>query len=530
MNNQIEWKQLLISLKSLSNNEILKVLKYLPEFSIFLLLFLSYLYPRLHNPFLVSYAGLYMQISETIVQNKFSLPYSIAYYGPGGMPFTYPPLGFYLCAIVVKILDISVITYARYFPVAFYTGSLITLYFLVRTITKNRAKGIITAFLYGISNIGYLYHAEESGMVRGLALFFVFAGLIGFYYVLNEKPKNRYIILAILGLACTALTSFTYLVFFLVSILVLIFFSSAKFMRRIKITLIICAIAAFLTTPWFITIISRHGLKTIISAGGTHGGLFTFLRFTSFDSFFSNLLNIFYEWKGIDASMISLALIGVCYLLIQRKRLFPVWLIAIFFFVGENGRFLFVIGTAIAAELIVDIFDQTLRRLPSIPIALSNKVLWLFSITIILFYFWGNFFIKMKDIRSLDYDSLMELAGWFRDNTGENESYLLISPYGDFGYNENLPYFINRNPTVLPWGSEWTNSFEDQLRMSQLIGDCYVKDSFDCVLSLMEKKNLAPDYLITYNTKNHITSEMRASTTWHEVHDNNKFIVTRKKR
>ena len=49
--------------------------------------------------------GLFYQMSIEIIKNGFLLPVSIPYYYPGGLPFAYPPLPFYIQAIVIKLFS-----------------------------------------------------------------------------------------------------------------------------------------------------------------------------------------------------------------------------------------------------------------------------------------------------------------------------------------------------------------------------------------------------------------------------------------
>ena len=47
--------------------------------------------------------GIFYEFSLQIIQNHFVLPNTIPYYSLGGIPFAYPPLGFYIQAIVMKL-------------------------------------------------------------------------------------------------------------------------------------------------------------------------------------------------------------------------------------------------------------------------------------------------------------------------------------------------------------------------------------------------------------------------------------------
>jgi hypothetical protein len=511
--------------RSLSKENFKKILNsYFPEIIIFLLLFCSYLYPRIRNPYIFSYDGLFMEMSERILQNHFALPLSLPYYGPGGIPFAYPPLGFYVCAFTIKAFNISIFQYARFAPIIFFTGAMIALYFLVQSITESRAKGIFTAILYGTSTIGYSIHAQESGMVRGLALFFSLVGLVAFYGVFNNNKRVWPILIGTLCLACTALTHFSYLIFFIISILVLFIFGKERFSRRLITALLMCAIAALLTMPWFITIFTRHGITPFLNSSSTHGGL-TAIQFNSFRSLALSLRNglgnIYSQWTGTATGAIGLVLLGLCYVLFKKKWFLLVWFLAIFLFVAENARYLYIVGAALAAEVVIDLFYY--MEPGHFKARSSQAIMRFFPILLILSVFWMGFIYSLKDTVSLDIPDITNLARWFQNNTSENASYLFIA--NSVNYAENMPFFIDRTPVIAPWGSEWTSSYNNQKSMYSSLLNCVQQNSIACVYSLLQQKNLSPDYLITFNDNSVLTQDIGESSAWQKIYNNPKFLV-----
>ncbi len=53
--------------------------------------------------FPMGYAGLFTQMAQQIADANFVLPSMSPFYGPGGIPFAYPPLGLYLLAVFIKL-------------------------------------------------------------------------------------------------------------------------------------------------------------------------------------------------------------------------------------------------------------------------------------------------------------------------------------------------------------------------------------------------------------------------------------------
>ena len=57
-----------------------------------------------HEPFRLG--GLFVEFSEQIAQNGFRFPVTIPYYSEGGIPFAYPPLGFYLAGLLASTFGV----------------------------------------------------------------------------------------------------------------------------------------------------------------------------------------------------------------------------------------------------------------------------------------------------------------------------------------------------------------------------------------------------------------------------------------
>jgi len=92
------------------------------------------------------FAGLYVLMSELIVNNNFQIPQYIPYYGPGGIPFAYPPIGPYLLAVVSTLFHISIINYLRFVPPFIMLLSIIPIYYIAFEITHSRFGSFFCSF------------------------------------------------------------------------------------------------------------------------------------------------------------------------------------------------------------------------------------------------------------------------------------------------------------------------------------------------------------------------------------------------
>src|SRR6185369_15462434 len=67
-----------------------------------------------HEPFRLG--GLFVAFAEEIARNGFKFPVTIPYYSEGGIPFGYPPLGFYIEAVLFKFFPEQQVAIANLLP------------------------------------------------------------------------------------------------------------------------------------------------------------------------------------------------------------------------------------------------------------------------------------------------------------------------------------------------------------------------------------------------------------------------------
>ena len=162
--------------------------------------------------FPVAFAGMYTLMAEQIADGGFSLPMQIPYYGPGGVPFAYPPLALYVMAAFLKF-DVSMITYTRYVPPVFSLLALAPLYLLAKELTRSHFAAGLTVMYAVFSPALYISHTWAAGIVRALSFFFMLWGLYFFNRMLREEKLSLGALAGVFGGLAT-LTHLYYALFF----------------------------------------------------------------------------------------------------------------------------------------------------------------------------------------------------------------------------------------------------------------------------------------------------------------------------
>ena len=239
---------------------------------IFVLVILWGIIPLFYNALTykipLGYGGLYALMSESIVNNGFLLPSSVPFYGPGGLPFMYPPFGFYLMAVTSNIFGISAWNYLRFSPPIFSALSLIPLYLFSQKLTNTRVVASTCVVIVAYSVDVYMVHTVAAGMVRALAFLLVMSALF-FYLEAIQEDKDIYYVFASIFFGLTILTHWLYAVFFVISTTIM-GISTFRWQTILK-SLVMGLGSLLIVAPWLGLMLHNYGFPFLISPFQSHG-------------------------------------------------------------------------------------------------------------------------------------------------------------------------------------------------------------------------------------------------------------------
>ncbi len=473
-------------------------------------------YNALHYAYPTGFSGLYVLMSDLIAENGFRLPEWVPYYGPGGMPFTYPPFGFYITAFFTHILQVPLFIYLKFAPPFFMWLSLIPIALLTYEITKSRSAALIAAIVIAGSQRIFNLQATSGGIVRGLA--FLLALLAIYFFILSLKPKSKkqFIVLSGLFVGLTFLTHFGYvpfILFFMVAYLLTHLFS-----KRVWINFFLIGIIGIsFISPWVLIILKRYGLIVFLGAFQSHGNnnfLHLFQDLNRFLPWFEDSLRPIFSAKFIWGILI----LGLVQAFYGKKAYLSLWFVFLLVFTSENDRYLIASGAILIGLVISTLYCSFFQRENTKKVWLSR----LFLLTIFIIFYqngWQNITTLIKPvIGSTSYD----LAEFVKENTSNQSSYLLIAQPEEA---EWFPYLLERNPVAASWGGEWKGTYDQQLSWVLEIVHCKDIGSFSCIETLMNQFPVLPDLLITLYPDSEINQQIKRSNTWQERYQNERFIL-----
>ncbi len=142
----------------------------------------------------LSTGGLYALMAHSIEQNNFALPGRIPYYGPGGIPFAYPPLALYVLAAASRLSGLSILTWLRFMPVIFCALSLWPTYRLYSDLLPRTWMARCATVLFASAPAWLALNLWADGSVRSFAFFWAMLALVHAWRALATGSRGRFIL------------------------------------------------------------------------------------------------------------------------------------------------------------------------------------------------------------------------------------------------------------------------------------------------------------------------------------------------
>ncbi len=432
-------------------------------------------------------AGLYFRIAEEIVANGYALPERIPGYTADGVPFAYPPLMFYVLAVLQDLTGLRAVTIARFLPGVVSVAYLVPLYFVARDLLDSRTQAALAAFVVAVSPPVLQWHISAGGIVRAPATLFaltgIYAGLRLFRYA-----ERRWLVPAMAAFALTILTHPVYTVFLAVSVL-LLYVSFDRSVQGFAYGAAVAVGGVVLTAPWWAQVLATHGPAVFAAAAGTHGGIGSSIP--TVEEFIQRFLGetLFLSiWKVVP-------IVGCLYLLARRRYFLPAWLATVILTV-EKPRFVFLVGALVSAAFLLDGLLPRLRREAA---ALDREETVAFSVVVfvVLGVSTGALYAAggvdahagSPSLPQFVDDGEVAAMDWAERSTSPDARFVVLGDAAEW-----FPQQTGRTILVGPWGVEWEgqDAYREQLHQFRRTSRC---ENALCLSGELQQAGVHPDYV-----------------------------------
>ncbi len=421
--------------------------------------------------------GLYHLFAREILRHGFALPEHIPYYTLNGLPFAYPPLAFYLQAILLSCLPVPTFALVNILPPVLSTLT-VGLFFLLAQEFFPWPRSLLATAVYALLPAAFLEHLPGEGLVESLGTALFIAGVWALVR-LNRRPgwPASALLGLFLGLTIAASPGGAYGL--AVSIAILWLLRAGGRRSPPGYLLASLGIGLILSAPYWFTVSLRYGPAIFFR---------TFFRqHTGFIALFLAKMGLLVEQSLPLSPWGVLALLGLAALLSRREWTLPLWCILVYAIPREFGYLVAVPLALLAAHGLTDLIlpgaagrEESRRRSRIAP---ALVLLVLFAWGTVRAYAWGADLVKRANLVTADELAMMT---WIAQHTPPEATFLVVGDEIEW-----FPVLSERTTLNVIWGSEWVED-EGVLRLNTELGRC---PSPDCCFDVAEKYGLSPDYL-----------------------------------
>ncbi|MEZ4554254.1 MAG: glycosyltransferase family 39 protein [Dehalococcoidia bacterium] len=264
--------------------------------------------------------GLFYQMARDLQANDYRLPETTAY-NVASLPFTYPPLGLYVSALLDTVTPFSLLDLFRLLPLLYTSLSIVAFFFLARRILDSRAAVVAATFAFALVPRSYIWLLMGGGVTRGLGLLMAIIALHEVHRTFTTF-KMRYAFSAAVFSGLTVLShletgwflAFSIAVFFL-------FFGKER--HSVTSSVVVAGSTLLVILPWLLAVLSAHGSEPFFSANSSGGSVFSGGAVTEYA--LTSLVRLISTSEPYFPLIGVLGVVGLLPALKHRLFALPVW-------------------------------------------------------------------------------------------------------------------------------------------------------------------------------------------------------------
>jgi hypothetical protein len=340
---------------------------------IFLLLLLALVFgtfvrvmPVLQAGFPLNDGGLFYTMTSDLQKAGYALP-AVTTYNRLDIPYLYPPLPFYMTALIRTVTGADLLAIIRWLPVVFSLLTIPAFFLLAQALLDDSLTAALATVLYALLPRSYEWVIMGGGVTRAPAALFLILMTWGAYRLFLDGGWKIYLV-TILSATLVILTH-PERSLHAVAAAALLWLYFGRSRTGLKRAGIVAVGVLALTSPWWILALSRYGWSPFSLAFQSGGQRWLF---------WSPLLLLNFTDETISL-IVLLAVVGVVACIIKKKTFLPVWLVLAFLIDPRSAPHVIAVQTSLLAAVgLADVIFPALARIGK-PASKENEELFLNS-------------------------------------------------------------------------------------------------------------------------------------------------------
>jgi hypothetical protein len=441
--------------------------------------------PTLLAGFPINDGGMFAVMVDDLAASNYRLPAFTTYNGLG-IPYAYPPLGFYLGRLTADVLGLDTVEVLRWLPAFFASLSIPAFYWLALRLLKNKYHAALSTLFFALMPRALSWFVMGGGLTRSPGQFFM---LITLAVVVRLYEQNRRgdILLAGLFGGLAVLSHPEAAVHTLVSAVFLWLMLSRRRATLLS-AVLVGVIVLLVTSPWWLTVIRYHGLGPLLNGAQTGQKALAVFHLVFF---------VFTE-EPYAAVIAILGLIGIAERLVRRQYLLPLWMVIPFFVEGRSAPGPAAIPLAMLAAIgLTEVVIAGIQAAAGFkrdgeepaPILGSERSIFLYLLIYLLFstYQFG-YHLSSASLGPGDRAGM----AWVRDNTPPDSRVLVLTGTTSVSCDSVLEWFpalAGRQSIFTVQGREWTEgqNFNAYVISTYAVQECLSSGDASCLDAALDR-------------------------------------------
>jgi len=226
----------------------------------------------LSDDFPLNDGGLFYAMVRDLQRTHYHLP-DVTSYNAAGIPFAYPPLGFYLAGLLDDLTPLDLSTIFRFLPLAATTLTIAALFLLARALLPSLWAAVAATVAFALLPRSFIWLVMGGGITRAPGLLFAVLALWRLHRFYTHRQTRDVPLIAFL--AGAAVLSHLEAGLFLAASGTLLFLVYGRHRRGLLGSLLIAVGAVALAAPWWGTVMAQHGIAPFLAAHDTGPSAFS---------------------------------------------------------------------------------------------------------------------------------------------------------------------------------------------------------------------------------------------------------------
>jgi len=423
--------------------------------------------------------GLFFQMAIDLQKNNYHLPVYSSYNNLD-IPFVYPPFSFYFISLISDISQVDLFDLFRILPALISILSIPAFYLIFKEIHKTRPQLALSLVIFSLIPSAFDWLIMGGGLTRAFGFFFSLLTIQQSIRLFRAQNRWGLIGTSVFG-TLTVLSHPEAILQTLAGVFVVFMFFGWN-RRAFLQSLIVSISVILLSSPWWLTVVFRHGIEPFTAASGTG---------------WHSISSIIQIWQfnftgeiGLTLSGV-LALIGLFVCLAKRDYFFPAWLF-VTFVIDPRSAPIYI--SPILAILAAQSLELLIIRINNFEAArgrklnkshtnwaeslLSGRVTKILLLILLTQWLYSAFIVPVYRIQSmsLTQDDLNAFS-WINENIPQGSTFAIITglkPLTD-PVNEWFPALTKSISVSTPQGHEWIpeTDFTNVLQQSLDLQACF---------------------------------------------------------